>query len=224
MIKYYDDLSQGTDEWLNARLGILTASRTKDLLTKTLSISKAKTIDTFACELASQRITGRIEEMPTSWHMERGHIEEGLAIDAYSSQGVTVKECGFITNDNYGFMLGFSPDGLIGNDGFIEIKSRMPKFQIETVCADEVPIEYMAQIQTGFLVCERKWCDFIQFSNGLPLYIKRVLPDDDLMDMIQVVSKSFNKKIDLLVEEFNERTADSIKTEYVDHANLDEIE
>ena len=210
----YKELQQNTPEWLQARCGVLTASVMKELLTKTFAPSKGKMVDTLAHKLASQRITQRVEENFMTYDMKRGHIEEELAIEAYPHN---VESVGFITNDCYGFTLGYSPDGLVGENGAIEVKSRKQHFQTETFCAGEVPSEYMIQCQTGMIVGELEWLDFIQFSNGMPLFVKRVEPIPELIETIKKVSQAFELKVVGIVETFFDRTKDSIITEWVEH-------
>ena len=64
---------------------------------------------------------------------------------------------GFMIRDDWGYRIGYSPDGLVGDDGLIEVKSRRPKKHLQTILANEVPAENIAQIQTGLLVSQRKW-------------------------------------------------------------------
>ena len=210
----YKELQQNTPEWLQARCGVLTASVVKELLTKTFAPSKGKMVETLAHKLASQRITQRVEENFMTYDMKRGHIEEELAIEAYPHD---VERVGFITNDCYGFTLGYSPDGLVGENGAIEVKSRKQHFQTETFCNGEVPSEYMIQCQTGMIVGELEWLDFIQFSNGMPLFVKRVYPIPELVETIKKVSQAFEEKVVGIVETFFDRTKDSIITEWVEH-------
>jgi hypothetical protein len=214
MIKYYRDLEQGTPEWLQARLGIVTASRVKDLLTGTFKPSKGKVVTTYANELASQRITGRLPPQAKGYHLERGHKEEDLAIAAYEND---VESCGIITSDELGFLIGFSPDGLVGEDGLIEVKSRVAKFQVATVLADEVPTEYVLQCQMGLMVTKRKWCDFIQFSNGMPLFVKRVYPDLELHDVIAECIENFEALVTDMVIEYMKKTQGLPELPWVDH-------
>jgi len=198
----YKELQQNTPEWLQARCGVLTASVMKELLTKTFAPSKGKMVDTLAHKLASQRITQRVEENFMTFDMKRGHIEEELAIEAYPNPVQSV---------------GFSPDGLVGDNGAIEVKSRKQHFQTETFCAGEVPSEYVIQCQTGLIVGELEWLDFIQFSNGMPLFVKRVYPIAELVETIKKVSQAFEEKVVGIVETFFDRTKDSILTEWVEH-------
>ena len=158
-IKYYDELLQGTDEWLQARCGIVTASVVKDLFTSKFKLAANKTVDNLAYKLASERITGVVEMTGNFYQMERGHVEEEVARDIYSAKRTPVTECGFVTNNKHGVMIGWSPDGLVGEDGCIEIKSRINKLQVQTIIEQETPSEYMCQIQTALLVSERPWID-----------------------------------------------------------------
>jgi predicted phage-related endonuclease len=82
-----------------------------------------------------------------------------------------------MVRSDWGFPIGYSPDGLVGDDGLIEIKSRKQKIQLATILADEVPLENLAQIQCGLLVSGRKWLDYVSYCGGMPLYTKRVHPD-----------------------------------------------
>jgi len=169
MINYYEDIIQGDEQWLQVRCGVLTASEMKNILTPTLKIANNDKTRQHVYELLAQRITNYVEPHYFNDDMLRGQYDEIKARDIYAEKYAPVKEMGFITNTKLGFTLGFSPDGLVGNDGFIEIKSRRQKYQIETILADAVPEEYMLQIQTGLLVSEREWCDFISYSAGSTL-------------------------------------------------------
>jgi hypothetical protein len=127
--------------------------------------------------LVAERITGHVEPMQMSRDMERGTMDEPYAREAYSEHRAPVTEIGFMVRDDFGFKIGYSPDGLVGDNGLIEIKSRKQKIQLATILADEVPLENMPQIQCGLLVSGREWCDYVSYCGGMPLYTKRVLPD-----------------------------------------------
>lgn len=195
MINYYEDILQGSEEWLQVRCGCLTASEMKNILTPTLKIANNDKTRQHIYELLAQRITEYVEPHYLSEDMLRGQYDEIKARDIYEQEYDAVTEMGFITNTSLGFTLGFSPDGLVGDDGFIEIKSRRQKYQIETILADEVPAEYMLQIQTGLLVSERKWCDFISYSAGLPMFTKRVYPDETMQAAIIEAATAFETKV-----------------------------
>lgn len=177
-LKIYEELEQGTPEWLAARCGIVTASIVNDLVTaKTLKVAANDTSRGRTALLVGERLTGRSEPVYPSRDMDRGTYEEPFAREAYSEHYAAATEVGFMVRDDWGFKIGYSPDGLVGDDGLIEIKSRAPKKHIATILTDEVPAENMAQLQTGLLVSGRKWIDYVSFCGGMPLYVKRVLPD-----------------------------------------------
>lgn len=125
-------------------------------------------------KLVAERISGITEETLTSYDMWRGKECEPLARDKYSECFAPVKQTGFLVRDDWGFKLGFSPDGLVGDDGLCEIKAPRAKNHVKTVLSDGVPMEYMAQLQTGLLVSGREWIDFVSFSAGMRMWRKRV--------------------------------------------------
>lgn len=198
-IKYHTDLIQGGDEWHAARCGLLTASEMKLILTPTLKIASNDKERSHLYELLAQRITRHVEPQYVGDDMLRGKEEEIEARILYHERYASVDDMGFITNDEWGFTLGFSPDGLVGDDGFIECKSRRQKFQIETIieCVSIgiPPLEYMLQIQTGLLVSDRVWCDFISYSGGLPMATIRVFRDDKIQDAIIQAATAFEERL-----------------------------
>ena len=210
-IKIYETLEQGTDEWLEVRRGKITASIVKSLLTGKFAISKNAQIKLLAFQLASERITGRVQEKFETFDMKRGHIEEELARELYREHYAPVKEVGFIENT----ALGFSPDGLVGDDGFIEIKSRQPKFQVQTFYENEVPDEYMCQMQTGLIVTERDWCDYVQYSNGMPLFVKRVTRNEEIITNILIAVSMFETQIRDIVSTYQANLGDAPVADYI---------
>jgi predicted phage-related endonuclease len=195
-IRYHRDLEQGTEEWLAARCGLITASEMKLLISPT-NRKPADNDKTRAhvWELAAQRITRHVEPTYISDDMLRGRDDELLARALYAEHFGPVAEVGFITNDRWGFTLGYSPDGLVGDDGLIECKSRRQRFQVETVARGEPPAEYLVQIQTGLLVTERRWCDFVSYSGGLPLFVCRVEADPDMQAAILAAAEAAEDRI-----------------------------
>lgn len=198
-ITYYPNLIQGSDEWAAARCGLLTASEMKLIITPTLKIASNDKERSHLYELLAQRITKYVEPHYVSEDMLRGHVDEVEARNLYAEHYAPVQDMGFITNDRFGFAIGFSPDGLIGADGFIECKSRRQKYQIETIteCVAEglQPIDYLLQTQTGFLVSERQFCEFISFSGGLPMVTIRVWPDAKVMNAIAEAAGAFEERL-----------------------------
>lgn len=192
-LRVYNDLVQSSPEWLQARCGLLTASVVGQLITgKTLAVSKSDTARAVMDTLVAERLTGHIDPVYVTADMERGNEEEPFARDLYAQHtGVTVDEVGLMVRTINGHRLGYSPDGLVGDDGLIEIKSRRPKKHLRTILTDSVPPENMAQCQTGLLVSGRAWIDYVSFSAGMPLYITRVYPDDKWQDAITAALAAF---------------------------------
>ena len=163
----YEDVEQGSSEWHEARRGIVTASEVHKLVTaKTLAVANNDTSRGYIATLAAERLTGRVEDTGTSWQMTRGTLDEPLAKEAYAEAYEPVHDVGFMVRDFDGVKIGFSPDGLVGEPGFVEVKSRSPKIHITHVLADKVPAGNFAQIQTGLLVSGREWCDYIFYIDS----------------------------------------------------------
>ena len=216
-IKYHYDVLQGSQEWHDLRTGIITASEMKLILTATLKTANNDKSRSHDFEIVAQRAMNFTEEtFPTS-AMERRQFEEIYAKDLYSEHIEGVRECGFITNDEFGFVLGSSPDGLVGEDGMIEVKSRCQKHQAKTVINNEMPDEYMLQVQSGLLVSGRKWCDFISYSNGMPMFIKRVYPDKDVHAKIIEAATLFEARAKENMAAYVANSAGLIPTERRDH-------
>lgn len=217
----YKDLEQGSDEWLEARRGILTASEMSLAITPTGKIANNDKVRQHAYELAAQRITGHVEPAYVSDDMLRGMYDEITARELYQDHtGLKVEEVGFITEGGWGFDLGYSPDGLVGDDGLIEIKSRRQKYQFQTIANDEVPSEYMAQLQTALLVSGRKWIEFVSYSAGMPLYIKRVTSDEEYQDKIIEAAVGFEEKINTLIGSYYENSKGLMQTERKDEEGV----
>ena len=176
----YTDLVQGSDEWLDARCGMLTASTIGQLVTaKTLKVAANADTRAITALLVSERITGRVEDSYVSADMLRGTECEPYAIAAYEEHtGARVDSCGLIVRTlDDGTRVGYSPDGLVGDEGLIEIKTRIPKIHVQTVVAGGVPAANIAQIQAGLWITGRAWCDYVSFSGGMHLWTMRVYPD-----------------------------------------------
>ena len=142
-----------------------------------LAVANNDTSRALTTQLVAERITGWSEPMYVSDDMIRGTFDEPVARDYYSEHHAPAVEVGFMVRDDWGYKIGYSPDGLVGDDGLIEIKSRRPKKQLTTILTDRVPAENMAQIQCGLLVSGRAWCDYVSYAAGMPLWTKRVYPD-----------------------------------------------
>lgn len=214
-LQIFDQVEQGTVEWLELRRGIPTASVIGRLLTSTLKVADNETSRTLTAELVAERITGYSEDVYVNADMERGNFDEPLARDHYSLHIEPVTEVGFMVRDDFGYRLGYSPDGLVGDDGLIEVKSRRAKKHIQTILANEVPAENMAQIQCGLLVSGRAWCDYVSWCGGLPMYVKRVTPSTTWHQAITEAAERFEDTATQMIAAFNTATRGLPTTERV---------
>lgn len=221
---YHHNITQGTPEWLELRRGIITASVVGNLITPTGKLANNDTAKKLAYQMAAERLTGRVEPVAKTYHMERGNIEEVFARDIYSQNYQPVVECGFIETDRLGFRIGYSPDGLVGDDGLIEIKSRMAKYQVQTICSQEVPSEYALQMQFGLFVSGRKWIDFVQYSNGMELYKHRVTPNVEIFLTITEAVTAFEARVVEIVNDYRYKAKGLPVAEYIQHVDGSEIE
>jgi len=220
----YDDVIQGEDEWHELRRGMITASTIGALITpKTLKVSTAQTGLTKLAEIAAERITARSEEPFWSRDTERGHFYEPYARDEYAKhQGVEVHEVGFMVRHIAGYQIGYSPDGLVNDDGLIEVKSRKQRIQVQHILAGEVPAENMAQLQTGLFVSGRDWIDYCSYSTGMPMMIIRVEPDAKWQQAIADALVYAEAKISEITQQYEDRIQSMPVTEYVEQ--IDEME
>lgn len=209
------DLIQGTDEWHDQRRGIVTASVVGRLLTSTGKVASNDTSRTLVAQLVAERITGWTDPVYVSDDMLRGHDDEPRAVDVYAEHFAPVATTGFMVRDDWGFSIGYSPDGLVGTDGLIEVKSRRAKKQLQTILDDAVPAENMAQIQCGLLVSGRVWCDYVSYCGGMPLYVKRVYGDPNWFDAIVAAVASFELAASLMTEQYEAATAGLPATERI---------
>lgn len=203
MIRYHRDLIQGSDAWLAARCGLLTASEMSLIITaKTLKPAKNDKASAHLYELLAQRITNYVEPRYIGDDMLRGQVDEIDARALYAKHYAPVEEMGFVINDEWGFTLGCSPDGLVGDDGMIECKSRRQKFQVETIASQAMPDDYSIQVQTALLVTGRKWCDFVSYCGGLPMVTIRVLPDSHVQGAILAAATAFEADLAAALERY----------------------
>lgn len=178
------DIEQGTTEWLKLRLGVATASNFSKIVTSKGELSKS--LEKYAMELAGQSLVTEPEETYKSDAMQRGNDLEPEARQAYQEYSFNVvDEATFIVCDGYGY----SPDGLIGNDGLIEIKCPGQIVHTKYLFEDRLPPEYKAQVMGGLLVSEREWCDFISynptFKDGKDLFVKRINRDEEFITKLK---------------------------------------
>ena len=165
--------------------------------------------------LVAERITGYVEPTFINSDMWRGIEDEPRALEVYGGHYEAVETCGFMVLETPTYKLGYSPDGLVGEDGLVEVKSRRQKKHLQTVLADEVPAENMAQLQTGLFVTGRKWIDYISYSGGMALWRKRVTPDDRWFAAIEQAVDKFEETAAAMIATYTHRTEDLPMTERI---------
>ena len=201
------EVLQRTPEWFALRLGKVTASRIGDLMAKTRSGYSASRAN-YMAELAIQRLTGTVEQGFTSPAMQWGTEMESKARNAYSFfTGNAVKEVAFIYHPDID-QAGASPDGLVGDDGLVEIKCPNSATHLETLRTGKINNKYILQMQWQMACSGRKWCDFVsfdpRFSGGLRIFIKRVERDDDLITEITGEVIKFLSELDETMEQLEQ--------------------
>lgn len=193
--------------WALARVGCFTASRAGDLMAKTKSGPSASRGALLAL-LAVERLTGQPVETYTNAAMQRGTELEGEARDAYAfAQGVAVAESGFIDHPEIEWC-GCSPDGLIGDDGLLEIKcpANMAK-HMDSLRAGAHAQEYRWQLQHQLMVTGRAWVDAVsydpRFPDGLQLAITRVLRDEQAIAELRAEIIKADAEVTAMVAELH---------------------
>lgn len=187
---------QGSPDWFKARAGLVTASEFQTLLMKGKGGGDSATRRTYMRKLAGEIITGEPMEAYTNAHMERGKAMEQEARDLYAfMMDAEPQQVGFIKSGRKGA----SPDSLIGDDGGLEIKTRLPHLMIELLESGEVPNEHVAQVQGGMWVAERDWWDFVAYWPKLPIFVKRVYRDEAFIKKLSEAIDQFNGELDALV-------------------------
>ncbi len=181
------NLEQGSEEWLRARMGVATASNFSAIVTSKGELSK--TLSKYALQLASELLLDKVQDTYKNQNMQRGNDLEPIARQAYQEQTISlVDECGFMLSDCKNF--GYSPDGLLNQDGLIEIKCPTASIHTKYLIDNRVPVEYWQQCQGGLMVSGRKYLDFISyhpdFKDDKKLFIKRVERDEEFIEKLKL--------------------------------------
>ena len=205
--KMIEMMDQGSDAWFEARIGKVTASRVADVLAKTKTGYSASR-DNYMAQLVCERLTGQKGENFTNAAMQHGTDTEPLARAAYESlKDVLVDEVGFVPHSSI-IMAGASPDGLVGDDGLLEIKCPNTATHIETLLSQTVPGKYNTQMQFQMACTERSWCDFVSFDNRLPaelqMFVKRVPRDNMYIRLMEEEIVRFLGELDIKIAQLME--------------------
>jgi len=198
---------QRSPEWFAARCGSLGASQLADALAKTKSGWGASRANLRA-KLVVERLTGQQEESFTSAAMQWGVDKEEEARIAYSFlTGRNVVEVGLYKHPT---IIGShaSPDGLVDDDGCLEIKCPNSATHIETLKSNQVAHKYVLQMQWQMACADRQWCDFVSFDPRMPdhltLYVQRIERDNDMLAILEAEVSTFLSEVDADVKKLNE--------------------
>lgn len=196
-------IEQGSAEWFSMRLGKVTASRVADVMSKGKGSAESAGVRNYRAQLVVERLTGTVEETYTNGAMQRGVELEPLARECYEFlKGVTVEQVPFIDHPTIP-MSGASPDGLIGNDGLVEIKCPNTATHIEYLLGGKPPAQYIPQMLWQMACTGRQWCDFVSYDPRLPeelqLFVVRLHKDYDAIEEIQTAVIAFNASVEKMI-------------------------
>ncbi len=197
-MEIFKDIDQGSQEWLNMRLGLITCSEIKTIR------ADGAGAQTYINGLAYERITGESSAVFSGnlW-TERGHELEPMAREAYERKtGFEVEQVSFIKNLGFGY----SPDGVVGDNGLIEIKAKQPKDQIALLRSGDIPKEHLDQLDGGLLCSNREWIDFVAYCPNLPIFIKRVYAKDRIqqIEKLNELIAKYNVQIEDVANQISE--------------------
>jgi len=198
-------MEQRSEEWFQARLGKVTASRVADVLAKIKSGESASRRN-YKIQLVSERLTGEKQETYINQAMQDGIDREFYAREKYVQQFGEVEEVGFIQHPT--LEAGASPDGMVGEDGILEIKCPMGSTHTETLMTQDIPSKYVPQVQFQLLVTGRKWCDFVSYNPMFPehlqLFVKRIEADPVYQKELESEVKQFLSEVDEVINKLKE--------------------
>jgi len=195
-------IEQGSAKWKQARMGLITASRIKDMMAQTKSGPSASRKN-LAAALMLERVTGVAADSYTNAAMEWGVTNEPLARLAYSLHTEQdVEEVGFINHPTIA-RSGASPDGLVSFDGMVEIKCGNTATHIAWAIAGGVPPEHVPQMQWQMACCNRGWNDFVSFDPRMPegqqLFIRTLYRDNDYIAKLEQEVVKFDAEIEQMI-------------------------
>lgn len=199
--KYYYKIEQGTEEWKDIRKGKMTASNAQAIATA------GKGLETYINDVMAEFYANAEKRGYSNVHLEAGHELEPVARDLYAfEKGVEVKQCGFIEHSEF---VGASPDGLIEDDGGLEIKCPDNKTHFQHIILKEKAIaaSYIWQIQMNLLITGRKYWDYVSYSPNYDesLLIFRIFPDEEKFEKLKVGFIAGEEKIKNIINLYNNR-------------------
>ena len=201
---------QGSEEWLQERLGCLTASRMADVLATTKTGPSASRKN-YLAQLIAERMTGKAQASFKSPAMDWGTEQEPFARAEYEiATGNFVDQCGFILHPAIEWC-GASPDGLCQDDGLVEIKAPNTATHIEYLLAGEPPAKYRPQMLLQLACSGRKWCDFVSYDPRMPeahrLFVVRFEPKPSDIEATENAAREFLAEVQSVIDKLISRKA-----------------
>ena len=201
-------IMQGTDEWKALRLGKVTASRVADVIAKTKTGYSASRAN-YMAQLISERLTGTPADTFTSAAMQHGTDTEPEARAAYEFyHSASVEQVAFVPHPMID-QAGCSPDGLVGDDGLVEIKCPNTAAHLDTLLGQEAPAKYIAQMQFQMACTGRSYCDFVSYDPRMPehmrLFVKRIYRDSKMIAHIESEVSSFLGEMEVKLSQLHTR-------------------
>lgn len=195
-LEVFDELEQGTPEWFASRAGIVTASEFSTVMAKGRGGGDSATRKNYMRKLAAERVTGKVvQTWSGNQHTERGHAMEPEARDLYAFlRDEQPRQVGFMRRGP----VGCSPDSLVGDDGMLEIKTKLPHLQIEVLEAGVLPPQHKAQVQGQLWVSGRQWADFLSYWPDLPPLLVRVERDEEYIAELSGAVAQFIEELNQL--------------------------
>lgn len=198
-------IEQGSPEWFAMRAGKVTASKVSDVMSAITTAGYKN----YLADLVVERLTGNKTESFTNAAMQWGVDQEPIARAEYEVKtGNFVDQIAFVDHPTIA-NFGCSPDGLVGDDGLIEIKCPNTATHIDYVMQDKVPTKYIPQIQCQLAVTGRKWCDFVSFDprlpDGLQILIVRLERDDEYIEKLEARVVKFLDEVNSAVNGLKEK-------------------
>ena len=197
-------MEQLSQEWFEARLGKVTASRVSDVLA-TIKSGEAASRKNYKLQLVTERLTNKKIDSYTNQAMQDGIDREPIAREIYEKlKEVKVQEVGFVQHHRIEHA-GASPDGLVGDDGIIEIKCPIETTHTTNLLERKLPSKYKPQVQFQLSTTGRKWCDFISYNPNfeprLQLIVIRVERDDEYIEMLEFEILKFLAEVELMINQ-----------------------
>lgn len=189
------NVQQGSQEWLQARVGIITASELSNLLTPAkLEISEGAAVESYLAYKLAERWRGEPLPSFSGGNMEQGTILEPELLSSFEfDTGLTIRKVGFCLTDDGS--MGCSPDGLLDPDEGCEVKNPLPQTHVSYLLAGTLPRQYGPQCHGCLYVTGRKQWRFVSARRGFPRFEVIVKRDEKIMATIHKAVTTFNKRL-----------------------------